>query len=383
MSCLNLFQDTCSPARSSGIDEEDENDYGCESDAESVASKVGMIVAEESSDLVLVEEEEEKKQEDVSNVSVCSVNKHSRIIFPHLKFSSPSLVTFNQATTITFFPSVGRNGGWWIPIVCDDVWWTKEDYQSFRRVGIMLARAKADKLWEGELWGLEQAAARSNNEAKDVTREAKSESRSGAEAGEFADHESSGKWWCKYGHSRRGLEQLLEGQGAHRSKCVKDVVTKVLEEQQRQRKSGIADHRLIAMLASKGSESSRRSARLIGRRDEEQAAAVKATAPLTPYLKATKKLNSTESPVSVRSEPLDRSALFDDAKTKVQEKCDVEFKVHVVSSDDGRDSTHNDALRTMRGMLKLEGDDSIRHSVTKTQGYGIEQGLLLARAIGN
>ena len=52
----------------------------------------------------------------------------------------------------------------------------------------------------------------------------------------FDDDDMGSKRWCKFGHSRRGLERIVSAnEGRQRQKIVKASVSAVLEEQRRQR----------------------------------------------------------------------------------------------------------------------------------------------------
>merc|ERR1719232_296154 len=96
------------------------------------------------------------------------------------------------------------------------IWWTKSDYEDFKKAARLIARTIVT--FGTEIW------LKSNNTANNSIQDNDLETDFG------------GKWWCKYGHSRRGLEHLSNIQeGRNRQQCVKKSFKAVMDEQRRQK----------------------------------------------------------------------------------------------------------------------------------------------------
>ena len=96
------------------------------------------------------------------------------------------------------------------------VWWQRKDYDEFKKAGRIITRA----LVEGgtEIW-LNKSASVKNASNKKAFGD---------------DHGDS--WWCKFGHSRRGLEHITDiEQGKWRQKNVAQSIQSVINEQRKQK----------------------------------------------------------------------------------------------------------------------------------------------------
>ena len=116
------------------------------------------------------------------------------------------------------------------------IWWQKSDYNSFKKAGRLIAKA----MMEGgsEIWLTNPTTPkiqRKNDGTRSYHLSDRSELRQ--EPGDESSQESFGyKWWCKFGHSRRGLEHIASmDEGRQRQGKVKEAVRAVLDEQRRQR----------------------------------------------------------------------------------------------------------------------------------------------------
>ena len=86
-----------------------------------------------------------------------------------------------------------------------------------------------------------------------------------------------GKWWCSYGHSRRGLEHVADPSlGYARHIGVREHVQAVMEEQGRQRDRGVRDERMMGIVSRRKSKEARERGEREGRRDQEIAKIVRA-----------------------------------------------------------------------------------------------------------
>jgi len=121
------------------------------------------------------------------------------------------------------------------------VWWQKSDYNSFKKSGRLIAKA----MMEGgsEIW-LANPPSRTPQMQRHKTDGASTRSYHLSDRTELrqdpGDQTSSenfgNKWWCKFGHSRRGLEHIASmDEGRQRQDKVKQAVRAVLDEQRRQK----------------------------------------------------------------------------------------------------------------------------------------------------
>ena len=125
------------------------------------------------------------------------------------------------------------------------IWWQKSDYNSFKKAGRLIAKA----MMEGgsEIW-LANPASKSISKSPQIQRHKTDSSTIRSyhmmdrtelrqDPGDESSPESYGdKWWCKFGHSRRGLEHIASmEEGRQRQMQVKEAVHAVLNEQRRQK----------------------------------------------------------------------------------------------------------------------------------------------------
>jgi len=97
-----------------------------------------------------------------------------------------------------------------------NMWWQKSDYDEFARVGRIISKAMLQG--GSEIW------LRSKSPSSSLTL-------SGSNTDEMRD-----KWWCKFGHSRRGLEHIASNaEGRQRYMNGRSAIQSVMQEQQRQR----------------------------------------------------------------------------------------------------------------------------------------------------
>lgn len=111
------------------------------------------------------------------------------------------------------------------------IWWQRSDYDDFKKTGRIIAKAMLEggsDIWlqTSDAWGRRKDKRVGNNLLNLSSVNDNDEEKS-------ADDE---KWWCKFGHSRRGLEHIVTIQeGRQRQKLVNSSIAAVLEEQRRQR----------------------------------------------------------------------------------------------------------------------------------------------------
>lgn len=136
------------------------------------------------------------------------------------------------------------------------VWFQKHDYDEFKKTGRIISKAMecgGSEIWlaSSNAWGKSQSRQNAN---KDSDRELSglddSEEYNKALSkyvGEEKKDDDGGdgfgnKWWCKFGHSRRGLEHVVSStEGRARQQSVLLSIRMTLEEQRRQRAARTKD----------------------------------------------------------------------------------------------------------------------------------------------
>jgi hypothetical protein len=126
------------------------------------------------------------------------------------------------------------------------IWWQKSDYESFKKAGRIIAKAILEG--GGEVWltssssfGSVPSRAGANQRSFHMT--GRDPDLRSHEAGiELSSDDFGDKWWCKFGHSRRGLEHIASmDEGRQRQQNVRASIRAVLAEQRKQRIQGIED----------------------------------------------------------------------------------------------------------------------------------------------
>ena len=136
------------------------------------------------------------------------------------------------------------------------IWWQRSDYEEFKRAGRIISKAilqGGSEIWlqTSNAWGNKKSS--SNRET--------SEEKEGDSVGD--------KWWCKFGHSRRGLEHIVTiEEGRTRQQYVNNAIRAVLEEQRRQRIT-YRDPERLASVAARHTAWARDLALAAGAADEE------------------------------------------------------------------------------------------------------------------
>jgi len=143
------------------------------------------------------------------------------------------------------------------------LWWHRSDYVRFRRAACALV--------------LPSGPTREERAVLDVTYGCSAIARD--ELRDAWEGEYGEEWWCRYGHSRRGLEHFFRigEQLANISLCVGAV----LEEQARLRGegSGAVDEIELALVSVHHTKSTREGARRLGLEDADAAAAIQVLPP--------------------------------------------------------------------------------------------------------
>mmetsp|Transcript_12663 Transcript_12663/g.19054 ORF Transcript_12663/g.19054 Transcript_12663/m.19054 type:complete len:542 (-) Transcript_12663:451-2076(-) len=129
------------------------------------------------------------------------------------------------------------------------VWWQRSDYDEFKKAGRIITKAMTEG--GSEIWLRSSASVKHNPTVN----------------GEEEEH--GDKWWCKFGHSRRGLEHVTNiEEGKHRQKNVVLAIQAVMDEQRKQRILNKHDPGKLSIVASSYTSFARDIARQNGIKDE-------------------------------------------------------------------------------------------------------------------
>lgn len=152
------------------------------------------------------------------------------------------------------------------------VWWQKYDYDEFKKTGRIISKAMecgGSEIWlaSSNAWGDKSARSSPrervtingkhseeytkalskyvNEPKKGSDDEGDNDDNSGASSSNFGN-----KWWCKFGHSRRGLEHVVSSsEGKARQQSVLLAIRMVMDEQKRQRASRTKDPNKLRSVA--------------------------------------------------------------------------------------------------------------------------------------
>jgi len=127
------------------------------------------------------------------------------------------------------------------------VWWQRSDYDDFKKTGRIIAKAmlqggseiwlSSNIAWEKRAQKNKGAQTRSPEYDEALRKYVGEQQHAGLDPTEEAAADDYGsKWWCKFGHSRRGLEHVASmDEGRHRQRNVNSAMRHILDEQRSQR----------------------------------------------------------------------------------------------------------------------------------------------------
>lgn len=163
------------------------------------------------------------------------------------------------------------------------IWWQRTDYEDFKKAGRIISKAMlqgGSEIWlqTSDAWGKKrdnrtEPDSASNHVTSEEYRLALGhygvKDQGEEKLVDSADDDVGHKWWCKFGHSRRGLEHIVSvDEGRQRQKLVNASITAVLEEQRRQRISR-KDPNKIAAISMQYTSWAKDLARAAGEADAE------------------------------------------------------------------------------------------------------------------
>lgn len=172
------------------------------------------------------------------------------------------------------------------------VWWQRCDYDEFKKTGRIISKAMecgGSEIWlaSSNAWGNRAAKQSSSSSPNKTNLERKSSDEAYNKAlskyvtdekkedngGDDEAEVVGNKWWCKFGHSRRGLEHIASSsEGKARQSSVLMAIRMVMEEQKRQRASRTKDPNKLRNVAMQYTSWARDLALAAGAADAEAVA---------------------------------------------------------------------------------------------------------------
>jgi len=241
-------------ARSSSPKKDPTNDTTPSPNAENLGKSAALAAAGIKLDDVDMEDATKTELSAVSESSAPqSPNNPKRVK------SSPAMSTFDPtpekkrvrfATTarlISIYPHKSLP-----PYLKRQIWWQRADYKNFKKTIDIITQELIQHVRD-DIWFL------SAQDTRFIAPSAKSE-----------ENEYGQKWWCQYGHSRRGLEHICStAEGKYRQHNVAMSVACILAEQERQAIENKFDSKKLSMAAFRYTSFARDLARAVGRSDQE------------------------------------------------------------------------------------------------------------------
>jgi hypothetical protein len=142
------------------------------------------------------------------------------------------------------------------------IWWQHNDYDDFKKTARIITQAMiqgGSEIWlqTSNAWGKKQSlrgrslsSANEEEHQKAIQRYGNSDNYIDEEEDSNIPDAVESKWWCRFGHSRRGLEHIVSiEEGKQRQKNVKIAIQAVLDEQERQLHSLHKDSKKLATIS--------------------------------------------------------------------------------------------------------------------------------------
>jgi hypothetical protein len=142
------------------------------------------------------------------------------------------------------------------------IWWQHNDYDDFKKTARIITQAMiqgGSEIWlqTSNAWGKKQSlrgrslsSANEEEHHKAIQRYGNSDTYIDEEEDANIPDAFESKWWCRFGHSRRGLEHIVSiEEGKQRQKNVKIAIQAVLDEQERQLNSLHKDSKKLATIS--------------------------------------------------------------------------------------------------------------------------------------
>lgn len=133
-----------------------------------------------------------------------------------------------------------------------EIWWQPAEYADFKKTARLIAKAMLQG--GSEVWLMTNPSWKKNGHRQEERKE----------------ETTSDKWWCKFGHSRRGLEHISSPEeGSERQRNVLQSRLVVVKEQRRQQRSNLMNANRIRQVYIRHNHWSRELALAAGASDAE------------------------------------------------------------------------------------------------------------------
>jgi len=110
----------------------------------------------------------------------------------------------------------------------NEIWWQRNEMDEFKKAARIITKSLLTG--KGEVW------LSTNSNIVEHNKENPYDDMKEEESDDCDEHANGSKWWCRFGHSRRGLEHLCnmdEGKSRHKNALL--ATKAVIDEQHRQR----------------------------------------------------------------------------------------------------------------------------------------------------
>lgn len=141
------------------------------------------------------------------------------------------------------------------------IWYSRVDYEGFKKTGRIIAQAMLNG--GSEIWLLTSS---NHHQTSSTTSDRTNYTDSISNVSEY----NKDKWWCKFGHSRRGLEHIADiEEGKLRQRSVQNSVEAVMNEQRKQRMANVRDPLKLARISQQYTRWAKELAMVAGLSDAE------------------------------------------------------------------------------------------------------------------
>jgi len=148
------------------------------------------------------------------------------------------------------------------------IWYSRTDYESFKKTGRIITQAMLNG--GSEIWLLNSNSSGNSSTHHKTTSANTSDRTNHTDSTNNVSEYNKDKWWCKFGHSRRGLEHIADiEEGKLRQRSVQNAVEAVMNEQKKQRMASVRDPIKLARISQQYTRWAKELAMVAGLSDAE------------------------------------------------------------------------------------------------------------------
>jgi len=161
----------------------------------------------------------------------------------------PSHVRFSPMAKVTYVVSCTEMS----LLFKSFIWWQRSDFEEFKKTARMIAKAMltgGSEIWlsTSDVWHVPKGRRDTTTITTPVTTTADEDNLDN----NGADDAHGQKWWCKFGHSRRGLEHIVcQNEGRQRQQNVALAISAVIGEYARQKHLHTNDDARLASVSAR------------------------------------------------------------------------------------------------------------------------------------